>query len=53
MLKAIYRWIGMLVFWLWLLGVMDLIDFRLCVGPSGSCWTMQPAQPAQPAKGTI
>lgn len=49
-MKAVYRWIGAVVFWRWLLGVVHLIDFRLCVGPAGSCYA---DQPARPTRGTI
>ncbi len=45
-MKTLYRWVGAVVFWLWLLGVLDFIDFRLCVGPSGSCY----AQPTKTAR---
>ncbi|MDD2711404.1 MAG: hypothetical protein PHU77_00650 [Simplicispira sp.] len=36
-MKTLYRFIGTVVFWLIVLGFLQFIDFRLCVGPVGSC----------------
>lgn len=35
-MKTLYCWIG----------VLDFIDFRLCIGPSGSCYAL-PAKTAR------
>lgn len=37
MKQSIRHYIGTIVLILWVLGVLDVIDFRLCVGPVGSC----------------
>lgn len=36
-MKKLYTVIGAIMFWLWIAGVFDLIDFRLCIGPTLSC----------------
>ncbi len=36
-MKSIRHYIGTIVLVLWLLGVLGVIDFRLCVGLAGSC----------------
>ncbi|MBX9831963.1 MAG: hypothetical protein K2X78_02840 [Burkholderiaceae bacterium] len=36
-MKSIRHLIGTIVLILWLLGVLDIIDFRLCIGPMGAC----------------
>lgn len=36
-MKSIRHYVGTIVLILWVLGVMGFIDFRLCVGPAGSC----------------
>jgi hypothetical protein len=38
-MKTIRHYVGTIVLILWLLGQLDIIDFRLCVGPAGSCST--------------
>ena len=36
-MRTICKYIGSIVLALWLLGVLNIIDFRLCIGPVGSC----------------
>ena len=36
-MKTVRHHVGTIVLILWLLGLLDIIDFRLCVGPVGSC----------------
>ena len=36
-MKTIRHHIGTIVLILWLLGLLDVIDFRLCVGAVGTC----------------
>lgn len=36
-MKSIRHHIGTIVLILWLLGLLDVIDFRLCVGAVGTC----------------
>ncbi len=37
MKKSIRHHIGTVVLLLWVLGVLNVIDLRLCAGPLGSC----------------
>lgn len=36
-MKTFYTVIGAVLFWMWVLGLLNLIDFRLCVAPAGAC----------------
>ena len=36
-MKTIRHHVGTIVLVLWLLGVLGIIDFRLCVGLAGTC----------------
>ena len=36
-MKSIRHHIGTIVLILWILGALDIIDFRLCFGPVGTC----------------
>lgn len=36
-MKSICHYIGTAVLILWVLGLLGFIDFRLCVGPVGTC----------------
>lgn len=36
-MKTFYTVIGAALFWLWVLGHLNLIDFHLCVGAVGAC----------------
>ncbi|HRL97861.1 MAG TPA: hypothetical protein PLE22_00265 [Acidovorax sp.] len=36
-MKTIRHHIGTIVLILWVLGMLDIIDFRLCVGAVGTC----------------
>jgi hypothetical protein len=37
MIDVIFEGIGIIVVALWLLGSANLIDFKLCIGPAGTC----------------
>lgn len=36
-MKTIRHHIGTIVLILWVLGMLDIIDFRLCIGAVGTC----------------
>ena len=39
-MKTVSRYVGAAVLVLWALGLLGFIDFRLCVGPAGTCNTL-------------
>lgn len=36
-MSTVCRCVGTAVLVLWVLGLLDFIDFRVCVGPVGTC----------------
>ena len=42
-MKTIFQYIGAVVLVLWLLGVINVLDFYLCVGPLDTCTPPIPA----------